>query len=185
RPPLPDTTALEDMAELLAAAESPTIIAGRVGRNLASVHELALLAEMLGAPVIDVRTCVNLPLNHPLNAAMEAPELLARADAVLLLDVEVPCYPGLGKLPPNAWVLQIDTECLKTNLTCWDCPVELSVTADTSRALPMLRALLADLLSPRQREVQERRGRLEAGVRGRRSAGGARGAATGRGDLGG
>ncbi len=183
RLPLPDPTVLEDMAELLAAAESPAIIAGRVGRNLAAVHELALLAEMLGAPVIDVRTCVNLPLNHPLNAAMEAPELLARADAVLLLDVEVPCYPGLGKLPPNAWVLQIDTECLKTNLTCWDCPVELSVTADTSRALPMLRALLADRLSPRQREVQERRGRLEVELQERRAAWRGRGASSEREDL--
>jgi len=180
---LPDPTALEDMAELLAAAESPVIIAGRVGRHGASVHELALLAETLGAPVIDLRTCVNMPLGHPLNAAMEVPDMLARADAVLLLDVEVPCLPGLGQLPPNAWVLQIDTDCLKTNLSCWNCPVELAVTADTGVAMPTLRALLSDRFTAKQRQVNERRARVEAELRERRAAWRARGASSEHDDL--
>ncbi len=180
---LPDPTALEDMAELLAAAESPVIIAGRVGRHEASAHELALLAETLGAPVIDVRACVNLPLNHPLNAAMEVPDMLARSDAILLLDVDIPCFPGLGQLPPNAWVLQIDRDCLKTNLACWNCPVELAVTADTGVALPMLRALLSDRLSPKHRQVAERRVRVEAQLRERREAWRARGASSEHDDL--
>src|SRR5262249_12988446 len=84
RPPVPEPAALEEVAELLAAAESPVIIAGRVGRHIASVHHLASLAETLGAPVLDMRNHVNLPPRHPLNAAADSRELLTAADAVLL-----------------------------------------------------------------------------------------------------
>jgi acetolactate synthase-1/2/3 large subunit len=168
RLPSPDPTALDDMAELLAAAESPVIMAGRVGRNPSSVHELALLAETLGAPVIDIRNRVNMPPGHPLNAGMEVPDLLSAADAILMLDVEVPCLPGLGSLPQHAWILQIDAECLKTNLPCWTCPVEIAVTADTGLALAPLRTLLADRLTSRQHKVQERRDRVEQLLQARR-----------------
>ena len=170
RLPTPDPAALDEMAELLATADSPVIIAGRVGRNPSAVHDLALLAETLGAPVIDIRSRVNLPPGHPLNAAMEAPDLLAAADAILMLDVEVPCPPGLGSLPPHAWVLQIDAECLKTNLFRWTCPVEIAVTADTGLTLAPLRTLLADRLTIRQRQVQERRERVERILRARRES---------------
>ena len=150
------------MAQLLATAESPVIVAGRVGRHPGSVHELALLAETLAAPVIDLRHRVNLPLGHPLNAAMEGPDLLAEADAILLLDVDLACVPGLGPLPPHAWILQLDTDCLKLDQPGWTCPVEIAITADTCQALDPLRKLLADRLSTRHRQVQERRARVEA-----------------------
>jgi acetolactate synthase I/II/III large subunit len=157
RPPAPPLAALEEMAELLAAAESPVLIAGRVGRHVAAVHHVARLAETLGAPVIDLRTHVNLPPNHSLTAAGDSPGLVARADAVLLLDVQRPCID----LPPQAWLLQIDTDCLKTDLPNWACAVEVAITADTEQALPVLIRLVADRLTGRSRPVQDRRARVE------------------------
>jgi acetolactate synthase I/II/III large subunit len=170
RPPAPDMGALEEMAELLTTAESPLIVAGRVGRQTASVHHLARLAEALAAPVIDFRNHVNLPPRHQLNAALEGRELLARADAILLLDVDVPCLPGLGPLPPQAWLLQIDTDCLKADLPGWSTPIEIAVTADTQLALPALLTLLTDRLSTRRRKVEDRRKRVERTLRGVRDA---------------
>jgi acetolactate synthase I/II/III large subunit len=165
RPPAPDMGALEEMAELLTTAESPLIVAGRVGRQPDAVHELARLAEALAAPVIDFRNHVNLPPGHPLNAAVEGRSLLDRADAILLLDVDVPCLPGLGPLPPQAWLLQIDTDCLKADLPGWSCPIEIGVTADTHQALPTLLSLLTDRMTTRRRKVDERRKRVERTVR--------------------
>jgi len=176
RPPAPDLGALDEMAGLLATAESPVIVAGRVGRNQASVQQLALLAETLGAPVIDARNRVNLPAGHLLNAGLEGTDLLATADAILLLDAELPCIPGLGPLPPHAWILQIDADCLKMSLPEWVCPVEIAVTADTAAALAPLRTLLADRLLSRLPQVHERRARLEAELRSRREAWRERGA---------
>jgi acetolactate synthase-1/2/3 large subunit len=165
RPPAPDMSALEEMAELLTTAESPLIVAGRVGRQPAAVHDLARLADALAAPVIDFRNHVNLPPRHPLNAALEGRSLLERADAILLLDVDVPCLPGLGPLPPQAWLLQIDTDCLKSDLPGWSCPIEIGVTADTQLALPALLTLLTDRLTTRRRKVEDRRKRVERTVR--------------------
>jgi acetolactate synthase I/II/III large subunit len=164
RPPVPEPAALEEMAELLAAAESPVIIAGRVGRHVGSVHHLASLAESLAAPVLDLRNHVNLPPRHPLNAATESRDVLAGADAVLLLDVQRPCLPGLAStpLPAQAWLLQIDTDCLKMDLPSWAYPVEIAITADTERALPVLQRLVADRLSGRSRQVHDRRARIDA-----------------------
>jgi acetolactate synthase I/II/III large subunit len=183
RSPSPDLTALEEMGELLASAEFPVIIAGRVGRHESSVHQLARLAETLGAPVIDFRNQVNLPPGHPLNAAMEGRELVAKADAILMLDADVPCVPGLGPLPPTAWLLQIDTDCLKPDLPDWMCPVEIGITADTGLALPPLVTLIGDRLTTRQRPVQERRNSVERELRHARAAWRDRGSSTHPGDL--
>jgi acetolactate synthase-1/2/3 large subunit len=157
--------ALEEMADLLTTAERPLLVVGGVGRHPASVHHVARLAETLGAPVIDFRNYVNLPPHHPLNAALDGRELLAEADAVLLLDVEMPCLPGLGPLPPHAWLLQVDTDCLRSDLRNWTYPVEIAITADTGLAMPPLLSLLADRLAPRQHQIQQRRARAEASLR--------------------
>jgi acetolactate synthase-1/2/3 large subunit len=160
RPPVPDLGALEEIAELLAAARSPLIVAGRVGRNLSAVVSLARLAETLGAPVVDFRNCVNLPPQHALNAGLEGRDLLLQADAILLLDVESACVPGLGPFPTQAWLLQIDSDCLKPDLPGWCYPVEIGLTADTSQALPHLVEMLADRLGGRRGEMEDRRRRV-------------------------
>jgi acetolactate synthase I/II/III large subunit len=183
RTPAPDLTALDEMAELLASAESPVIVAGRVGRHVASVHQLARLAETLGAPVIDFRNHVNLPPGHPLNAALEGRDLLAKADAILLLDADLPCVPGLGPLPPLAWLLQIDTDCLKADVPGWVCPIEIGITADTQLALPALVTLLTDRLATRQRRVQDRRSRVERDLKSARASWSDRATSTHPGDV--
>src|SRR5215472_4080916 len=165
RPPAPDMGALEEMAELLTTAEWPLIVAGRVGRQPAVVHDLARLAETLAAPVIDFRNHVNLPPKHSLNTGLEGRSFLERADAILLLDVDLPSLPGLGPLPPQAWLLQIDTDCLKADLPGWACPIEIAITADTGLALPALLTLLSDRLTMRRRRVDERRKRVERMLR--------------------
>jgi acetolactate synthase I/II/III large subunit len=165
RPPAPDLAALDEMAALLATAEWPLIIAGRVGRHVASVQHLARLAESLGAPVVDIRNNVNLPPDHPLNAGRDARDLLERADAILLLDVDVPCVPGLGSLPKRAWLLQIDVDCVKADWPGWTYPIEVAITADTEVALPQLLTLLGDRLNARRRRAQDRRTRVERSLR--------------------
>ena len=167
RPPAPDLAALEEMAALLGAADWPLIIAGRVGRHVASVQHLARLAETLGAPVVDIRNNVNLPPGHPLNAGRDARDLVDRADAILMLDVDLPGVPGLGPLPGRAWLLQIDVDCVKADRAGWNRPVEVAITADTEVALPQLLTLLGDRLLTRQRRVEDRRARVQRSLRSR------------------
>jgi acetolactate synthase-1/2/3 large subunit len=161
-PPGPDPTALAQVAEALATAQRPVVLTSRTGAHPENVPVLARIAELLGAPVIDQRDRVNLPAGHPLEA-VSGEALLRRADAVLLLDVEVPWVPALAAPPPDARVLQIDVDCAKPSMPLWTFPVEVAVTADTRAALPALERALLGLATPRRCEAwAERRRAVEA-----------------------
>lgn len=137
RPAAPDPAGLAEAARLLAGARRPVIITDRTGADPETVPSLVRLAETLGAPVIDHRHRMNFPASHPLYAGADTSEL-ATADAVLLLDVEVPWVPSLEGPPEDATVVQIDVDCAKHTMPSWRYPVDLALNADTAIALPML-----------------------------------------------
>jgi acetolactate synthase I/II/III large subunit len=84
-PLAPDPSALEKAAEMLRAAERPTIIAEYVGREPAGFHALVELAETLGAPVYDVNARLNFPSRHPLNLSL-VKDVFRETDLILCLD---------------------------------------------------------------------------------------------------
>jgi acetolactate synthase I/II/III large subunit len=171
-PPGPDPAALAAVADALAGARRPLVVTGRTGAHPENVPVLVRIAELLGAPVVDHRDRVNFPSEHPLWAA-GGDGLLARADAVLLLDVEVPWVPAIAAPPAGARILQIDIDCAKVSMPLWSYPVEVGVTADTRTALPRLEAALRELATAeqlsewaaRRREVEAELGEARAGWR--------------------
>jgi len=144
-PPAPDPGALTELAAILAGAQRPVIVTARTGAHPENAAVLARIAEMIGAPVLDHRDRANLPGRHPLYAGLEVDRFLPRADAVLLLDVEVPWVPALAAPPPEARILQIDVDCTKPSMPLWSFPVELALTADSRLALPQLEDALCGL----------------------------------------
>ena len=137
RPPAPDPDGLAEAARVLAAARRPVIVTARAGADPETVPSLVRLAETIGAPVIDHRHRMNFPAAHPLYAGAATTELTS-ADAVLLLDVEVPWVPALDAPPEDAAVVQIDVDCVKPTMPSWRYPVDVALTADTALALPLL-----------------------------------------------
>jgi acetolactate synthase-1/2/3 large subunit len=105
---------------------------------------LARIAELLGAAVIDQGDRANLPCGHPLHSAGD-PTPLKSADAVLLLDSEVPWVPAQVAPPEDARVVQIDVDPVKVSMPLWSYPVEVALTADTRVALPLLEQALLRL----------------------------------------
>ena len=85
-PVAPDPAALERAADLLAAAQQPVVVAGRVGLDPRATAPLVELVELLGAAYRDDRNTVAFPTGHPQNATGDA-ALLAGADVVLAVDV--------------------------------------------------------------------------------------------------
>ena len=67
---------------------------------------------------------------------------------VLILDAEVPWIPATAAPPPGATVLQIDIDPVKVSMPSWAYPIDMSVTADTSVALPLLAGELRGLATP-------------------------------------
>jgi acetolactate synthase-1/2/3 large subunit len=164
-----DPAALEQAAEMLAAAKRPVILAEYVGRDAAGFHGLVELAETLGAPVYDVNSRLNFPGRHPLNVSMMK-EVFRDADLVLCLDTRdwerattelvsttrkttsiVPAACkwvdiGFGDLEISSWAM--DYQRLAH--------ADLRVLADTTLAIPALTQLLKPRISPGARDLRSR-----------------------------
>lgn len=156
RPPAPDPEGLREVARRLAGARRPVVVTDRLGRRSEAVEPLVRIAELVGALVVETRDAVNFPPRHPLYAGEKSPEILGRADVVLLLESEVPWVPATGAPPPDAVVLQIDLDCVKRTMPTWSYPVDLALTADSATALPALLAELHALGTPERRQAWTR-----------------------------
>jgi acetolactate synthase-1/2/3 large subunit len=150
-PPGPDPSALERLAAILAAAGRVVIVTARTAADPESATVLARIAELLGAPVVDQGDRANLPGGHPLHSITD-PTPLKSADAVLLLDSEVPWVPDQAAPPEDARVLQIDVDPVKVSMPLWSYPVDIALTADTRVALPLLEQALLRRATPDLRE---------------------------------
>ena len=164
--PAPDPAALDRVADALAAADRPLLITARSGAHPENVATLVRIAELLGAPVVDQRDHLSFPGRHPLAAGPTGEGLLREADAVLLVDVEVPWVPAVAAPPAGATVLQIDIEPAKPTMPLWTFPVDVAVTADSRLALPALEEALGRRAVP---AWQVRREEVERGLAAARS----------------
>ena len=158
-----DPAALARVAERIAQAERPVVIAEYVGREPEGFHALVELAETGGIPVYDVNSRLNFPSRHPLNLSLSK-EAFRDADLVLCLDTRdwerpttelastrremasvVPASArwieiGFGDLELSSWAL--DYQRLHH--------ADERILADTTLAIPALTALLREQL---QREA--------------------------------
>ncbi|MBI2952847.1 MAG: thiamine pyrophosphate-binding protein [Chloroflexi bacterium] len=164
----PDPAALDELADLLAKAENPIIIAGYSGRNHSAFFDLVKLAEACGAPVVDLNHRLNFPTGHPLNVSFHVThtlrygqsqkDLLGQADLILAVDVKelwnsvVQADPKLQYgtptekikyiIPPHCKIAEIGYRDI--NISRWSdefqqiVPVDLQIIADSSVALPLL-----------------------------------------------
>lgn len=150
--PAGDPAALGTLADWLVGAEAPLAIVGTTGRHPQAVAPLVALAETLGMPVLDTRGPLNVPFDHPLMLD-EGAAAIRGADAILLLDVDVPWIPRHVSPADGTRIAQIDIDPLKQTIAVWGFPVDLPIQADTSKALPAL------LEAVEQRTTDERRQR--------------------------
>jgi len=140
--PQADSNLLEQAAGILAAAKNPLIITGHSGRRPNSVASLIALAETLGAGVISSQTWMNFPTTHPLYLGHEPGAYIADADAILVIDHDVPWVPQKTKLLPGANIIFLDIDAIKENLPMWGFPVDIYLQGDSGKTLPILKRMV-------------------------------------------
>jgi acetolactate synthase-1/2/3 large subunit len=144
-PPAAEKKSLEKLAEILLDSESPIILTEYLGRNPDVVSSLVGLAEFLGATVIEPqRKRMNFPADHPLYLPGYPKEVVEAADAILLLDLDVPWSPSTMHIRKDAKILQIDIDPVKSGFPLWGFPVDLSVQASSAEAIPELLRILKE-----------------------------------------
>lgn len=146
-----DPAAIARAADVLAGAARPVVTTTRVGRTPEAVAELVRVAELLGAPVLERRERMNFPTDHPLYLAdgAQAATALREADAVLVVDSDVPWVPLRGAPPRTAQVVQLDADPAKVSVPGWEFPVDVCVQADPLLGLRQLGDALRSRRGPR------------------------------------
>ncbi len=140
----PDPDQITLAAEILMAAENPLIITADVGKSTKAAGHLAELAERYAIPVITlVPRYLCLGNDHPMHLDYEASPHLAKADAVLVLDCDVPWIPATDPVHPDAKVIHLAPDPLFSRYPIRGYPSALSIAADAKAALPLLAEAMA------------------------------------------
>ena len=161
--PQADLDTLAEVADILLKAESPLIVAGDTGRHPEAVATLVELAETLGARVMPDNIRMSFPNTHPLCASGFGQPYLKDADAVLLIDRDIPYIPRQTKPRPDAKIIHISIDPIKLDIPLWVFPGDLFIHADSRKALPALTEILRKKITPPQRvRLNDRFRKIEA-----------------------
>jgi len=168
-PPGPDPRAIETLAELIAAADTPILITGAYGKHAEDVPVLAEFADNHAIPVIPYRPrYVNLPTNHPMHVGFEVGPHIGDADLIMVVDSDVPWMPKLHKINADAKVVHIGADPLFSDYVMRSFPSHLAITGSSPLVLAALdRRLTAEKVSEAKKElrrVQAQTFRTEATV---------------------
>jgi len=134
---------LERAARALASAKNPIAIAHGLGRDPRTVPILVELAELLGMGVFEVNPAyVNFPQNHRLHAGFDGATALADADAVLVLESDVPWPPKRVSLQEGATVIELGEDPLYSRYPVRGFPSDISLAGDLFLSLSGLLAAI-------------------------------------------
>jgi thiamine pyrophosphate-dependent acetolactate synthase large subunit-like protein len=146
---------VERAAALLAGAQRPVVLVGRVGRDPAAWQRRVALVEAVGARVMtDRKTGATFPTDHPLHTALSegGNAALAAADTVLSLDwidLAGTLRGAFGKSPPTAKVIQVSLDQHLHNGWVMDHhglpPIDLYLLAEPDAAVAALLAAVKRL----------------------------------------
>src|SRR5580765_5122204 len=162
-PPAPDETAVATAARLLANAQHPVIVTADAGRDRAAVPALAEFAERFAIPVVEHRQRhLSLPADHPCHLGYNPAALVEGADAILVIDCDVPWIPSRQTPAPDCPVIHIGVDPLFSRYPVRGFTCDVAVTGATRLVLPRLGAALAPLvaepvIAARRQRVAERR----------------------------
>ena len=167
-PVQPDGQAIATLAEWIAGAERPLIVASSLLPE--AVPLLAHLAERCAIPVVmhNSRT-VCLPSSHPMHFGFEPGALLADADLVIVLESDVPWIPHLQHPPAGCRVAHVAEDPFFVRYPMRSFPSDLAVQAGCINALDALVKAVEPRLHMADARIAARRARLTERMRLRRA----------------
>ena len=159
-PPAAEDSVVDELADMLVAAQSPVIVTERLARTPDGITLLIELAEKLQCAVVDLKQRMNFPTRHPLEQSGNR-EAIANAD--LIVGLEVINFAGVRSNRPGAKRVNITANALfiKSVYSAYDGydAADIEVAADAQATLPALIEAVARRITAGRRRVFEERGR--------------------------
>lgn len=113
---------------------------------------------------------MNFPTTNPLWTGRTPGRRLQEADAILMVDVDVPYVPLQGKPSPDARLLWIDRDPVKASIPLFTFPAHIRLHADSAKALPTLKQAIEGNMSNEDRQrLRQRRQQVAAASTERRA----------------
>ena len=169
----PDPARIDEAARLLARAEHPVVLVSAAGIDPRAVTGLVALAEAGGLGVIEADPIyMNFPHGHDLhlgyNQSGTTNPSLAEADALLVIEADVPWYPALQKPRPDAPVIHLGVDPFFSRYPMRSYPCDVPIAATPAAALPLLAEAVRRHAD--RSDVRRRTERIAAEHRARRAA---------------
>lgn len=160
--PHPDPNVIDQLAEVVIAAENPVIVTTQSGNMPGAVEALADLAEKFAIPVTQYRPrTMNLPTDHPMHMGYDPAALIAEADVIIAVECEVPWIPRLKKPGADCIVAQIAGDPLYSTAPHRGFRADFAITGVADIALRDLAAAMEARGALSQDRVAARRTRIE------------------------
>jgi thiamine pyrophosphate-dependent acetolactate synthase large subunit-like protein len=154
----PDPARLQEAAKILAESKSPLIITSELGRSALAVAGLVELADAGAIEVIEASPVyANFPADHPCHAGYvfgsAIHPAIAKADALLVIDCDVPWFPARVKIRDKAQVIHLAVDPFFNRYPMHNFRCDVPLAAEPEVTLP----LLADAVRKRVKKREVRR----------------------------
>jgi acetolactate synthase I/II/III large subunit len=164
-----DDAAVEQAAAILAGARRPVIVTASAGRDPGAVAVLAQFAERFAIPVVEHRQRhVSLPADHPCHLGYDPTPFVREADAILVIESDVPWIPSRVQPPADCRVVHLGIDPLCARYPIRGFPCDVAIAGLPRLVLPKLAAALTvpeAEIAARRRALAERRETQRAGWR--------------------
>ena len=139
----PDPARIDEAARILARAERPIVLTSAAGIDSRAVAGLVDLAEAGGIGVVEADPIyMNFSHRHDLhlgyNQSGTTNPSLADADAILVIEADVPWYPHLQKPPAGAPIIHLGVDPFFSRYPMRSYPCDVPIAAAPAVALPLL-----------------------------------------------
>ena len=157
----PDANAIDEAADLLAAAENPLIVTNSAGRVESDVAKLAAVAERFAIPVVQRKArYMCLPDAHAMNLGTAPEPYFDDADVIVVLECDVPWIPKRKAPRPDCKIIHIGMDPIFSNYPLRGFTCDLAITGVIGLTLPMLADALAAREKPAAARIDARRKRV-------------------------
>ena len=171
-PAAPDPAAVAEAARILRHARRPLIVTANAGREPAGFIALAQFAERFALPVVQHRPrYLSLPSSHSMNLGYDPTRVVPQADAILVIESDVPWLPGRVAPRPDCKIIQCAIDPLFTRYPIRGFACDVAISSSTPAALSALGAALEEGLdvktvAARREWVKEEQARITAAWKG-------------------
>lgn len=159
-----DPDGIKQLADMLAGAAHPVIVAEDAGRTTRAVDCLVEIAELLGCPVVETRSTgsINIPRTHPLHSGYDPKEIVAGSDMIFLAAVIAPWHPASVTPSPDAKVAMLDENPHRIELPFYGFQSDLCLAGEIETSLERLLAELQNRITKDDATRNARRTELKA-----------------------